>query len=531
MKARFSSPAGKASTNLIASPGAAAPPDILDRDLTDVTTSSIEAYRHYAAGIDQHQRSRFLDALQHFERAVQVDPNFALAFVKMAVVCTNIGRSNDSDTYAERALSLVGRLTPRERYYIEGFYYSTKIETTARSIAAYEKAIELYPNHSASRNNLAVIYMRMDQLDKAIDHYTVLRERGFDFPGTAGNLASAFVAQGEYNTGLAVIREFVARFPNVEAGHLFAGRMSLAANRLDEATAAFEKALELRPNFPPAELGLTEMRLANDEFERAQRAAEVLAASPLKNAQFRGLRVGAQAELYRGRTGDAQRLLSSAAGVFGNDGSNESALARAVIAEIHLAQGDREAAVAESTRAVADARGRLSALDGYLTGSMAGSPVLRSEYQRLVDALPFGSDKVLPLLADAAIAVENGRHRQALEWLQTVDAALPPGPISAGEIGIVRQPRGLMTYWRARAHLAGGDLDAAEQAFTTFVNSGFLRLSSPIEYVRAHYYLGQIAEKKRNASTAREHYARFLSYWKDGDIDRDKVAEALKKVS
>ena len=58
----------------------------LDRDLKDVTTSSLEAYRYYAAGIEQHQRSRY-DSLpcRSFEKAVSIDPNFALAYVKMAV--------------------------------------------------------------------------------------------------------------------------------------------------------------------------------------------------------------------------------------------------------------------------------------------------------------------------------------------------------------------------------------------------------------------------------------------------------------
>ena len=136
------------------------------------------------------------------------------------------------------------------------------METTARSIEAYQKVVELYPDHSASRNNLAVLYMRTDQLDKAIDQLTILRERGFDFPGTAGNLSASFIGQGEYNTGLAVMKEFVARFPNVEAGHNYVGATSVASNRLDEARAAFERALELRPNFAPANAGLVQIALA-----------------------------------------------------------------------------------------------------------------------------------------------------------------------------------------------------------------------------------------------------------------------------
>jgi hypothetical protein len=55
-------------------------------------------------------------------------------------------------------------------------------------------------------------------------------------------------------------------------------------------------------------------------------------------------------------------------------------------------------------------------------------------------------------------------------------------------------------------------------------------LFTPIEFVRSHYYLAQIAERSGDPVKAREYYQRFLFYWKDGDIDRDKVAEAIKKT-
>jgi hypothetical protein len=48
-------------------------------------------------------------------------------------------------------------------------------------------------------------------------------------------------------------------------------------------------------------------------------------------------------------------------------------------------------------------------------------------------------------------------------------------------------------------------------------------------YVRSFFHLGQIAEKKGEKAAARKHYERFLFYWKDGDTDRDRVAEAQRK--
>ena len=105
VKERFAG-GGSMLTDLLSRPGSSpALSADLDRDLKDVTTSSMEAYREYAAGVEQNQRSRYLDALPHFEKAVSIDPNFALAYVKMAVATGNMGRTTERDRYAQRALT------------------------------------------------------------------------------------------------------------------------------------------------------------------------------------------------------------------------------------------------------------------------------------------------------------------------------------------------------------------------------------------------------------------------------------------
>ena len=530
VKAQFVSSSGGILGGVFTRPGAR-PAAGIDRDLKDVTTSSMEAYRDYALGIDQHQRSRFLDAIVHFERAVKIDPNFALAYVKMAVASSNMGRSNDRERYAKRALELVDRLTPRERYYIEGFYYSATIEETSRAIAAYEKAIELYPDHSASRNNLATLYIRTDQYDKAIVEYEALREQGFEFPGAAGNLASAYIAAGKPDQGIAVVQDFAGRYPSLESAFMYVGQMLSTVNRFDEADVAFQKGLALRPGFPPINASRSMVRQLRDDFEESQQLGETLVRHPLPQARHLGHVQLAYLHMLRGRTKEALKRLQLGVAEQEPSGTNESASLRTTAAELQLALGRPGEAAAEATRAIADARGRLSSFEAWFFGTIAGVPNARIEYGRVVDKLPVGSDKYLPLLADAVAAVEAGRHAEAIALIARVKPHLPPGPIVAGNILPIRQPNILIAYWSARAQLGTGNHAEAEKLFTEVINAGWSRFFSPIEYVRSFYYLGQLAEKRDDGAKAREHYKRFLFYWKDGDIDRDKVQEALKKTS
>lgn len=200
IKAKFALPGNVNPTKTLRnSPvaGAATTPLSLDRDLTNVTTSSIEAYRYYVEGIDFHNRARELEALPLLEKAIKVDPTFAMALVKLAVVESNLGHPLKREEYAKRALEHVDRLTPRERYYIEGYYYSARGETLERAIDSYRKAIELYPDHAPARHNLALMYAGLGREEEAIPLYEELRRRRMAFPITYTNLAAVYQRLGQ----------------------------------------------------------------------------------------------------------------------------------------------------------------------------------------------------------------------------------------------------------------------------------------------------------------------------------------------
>jgi tetratricopeptide (TPR) repeat protein len=80
------------------------------------------------------------------------------------------------------------------------------------------------------------------------------------------------------------------------------------------------------------------------------------------------------------------------------------------------------------------------------------------------------------------------------------------------------------------ALLAAGRLSDAEARFRRVVDASTERVNAPIEYVRSLYALGTVYEKLGDPQRAREHYARFLEHWREGDLDRDKVTAAERKL-
>ena len=78
--------------------------------MTEITTSSIEAYRYYAEGLHFHERGLSEQAAPLLERAIETDPTFAMAHAKLAVVYNNLVDWDKRDYYAKKALDLTDRL-------------------------------------------------------------------------------------------------------------------------------------------------------------------------------------------------------------------------------------------------------------------------------------------------------------------------------------------------------------------------------------------------------------------------------------
>ena len=86
-------------------------------------------------------------------------------------------------------------------------------------------------------------------------------------------------------------------------------------------------------------------------------------------------------------------------------------------------------------------------------------------------------------------------------------------------------------YSLASTYLEAGDDDKASEWFQRIAEATVERVEWPIHYVRSFYFLGKIHENRGEMEKAREYYRRFYEYWKDGDMDRERVEEARKKLA
>jgi tetratricopeptide (TPR) repeat protein/TolB-like protein/predicted Ser/Thr protein kinase len=505
----------------------------LDRGVTEITTSSIEAYRYYAEGLNFHERGLFSQAMPLLERAIQIDPDFAMALAKLAVVHYNLRSFTKSEEYAKHALAHVERLTTRERYYIEGFYYGLRAETRARSIEAYKQELALHPEHQASRHNLALTYGMIERFREGIAEYEELLRRGTSNPTSYENLADFLISIGDMARAHQVAEEFVAKQPENALGYRTLGTTLAADGQLDAARAAYDKSVALDPLSFPARLGQRSIAHLQDRWQDVDAINEEFLKSPNAFQQYLGLIGSAQLAALRGQGRAALGLLERAARVPGNSAA-QRANAHNGLGRLLIRRGNAPAALSQAQQALVDSRG----LDQEFE-SLRIMAVAQAGSGRLAD-----SQKTLALLETRAQIVPSERDARRVRWTRGL-AALMAGDTATAATDLAGAAEMLPAYghvigpptdhadlWfdASWAHVkAGRDNEAAK--WLERLQKGFERLDSPDAYARSFFMLGQIYERRGDSTHAREQYARFLDLWRDGDAEREWVAEAQRKVA
>ena len=132
-----------------------------------MTTHSLEALQNHAAGYAQLAQGRFLAAVPLFERAIALDPNFAMAYQMLSTAFNNAGDAGLEAEYRRKAFSLIDRVSELERHRISATYYSSTGELD-KTIDAYRMAIGSYPRVWGFHNGLSDNYIVLGQFEEGL---------------------------------------------------------------------------------------------------------------------------------------------------------------------------------------------------------------------------------------------------------------------------------------------------------------------------------------------------------------------------
>ncbi len=137
--------------------------------LEQATTSSLEALQAFSLGQSEHHNTNDEAAIPHLKRAVELDPNFAMAWATLGVSLNNTTRLSESVTALKKAYELRDRASEREKLYIQAHYYDEVLLDPDKTLAVYAEWRQTYPRDTLPYDNGALVNSQMGHHDKALE--------------------------------------------------------------------------------------------------------------------------------------------------------------------------------------------------------------------------------------------------------------------------------------------------------------------------------------------------------------------------
>jgi eukaryotic-like serine/threonine-protein kinase len=141
----------------------------LDVPLVQATTSSLEALQALSLGVKAAEEKGFAEALPYDERAIELDPNFALGYSEVGADYASLGELGRASEYYTKAFQLRERASEREKLSIAADYYSNVTGELDKAVQTCQEEIESYPRGGAAYSNLGFVYGAQGQYEKAVE--------------------------------------------------------------------------------------------------------------------------------------------------------------------------------------------------------------------------------------------------------------------------------------------------------------------------------------------------------------------------
>ena len=178
--------------------------------IEQATTSSLAALKAYAEGDEKRAQGQELESIAAYKLAVELDPNFAIAYVRLGAVYARLQEPALADEYLRKGFERREHVSEREKLYIAAHYYADSTGDVPSAIQTYELWRQVYPRDWIPANNLGSTYTLVGRLDEAIEASQAALRLNPDHILPYYGLARAFIRSGRFAEGKAVCEKTIA---------------------------------------------------------------------------------------------------------------------------------------------------------------------------------------------------------------------------------------------------------------------------------------------------------------------------------
>jgi tetratricopeptide (TPR) repeat protein len=217
-----------------------------------VTTSSDEARKEYLAGRDLSEKLRITDSIAHYDKAISLDPNFALAELNRAQVSPS---AKEFFEHLKKAVALSDKASDGERMLIQAAEAGANGDPTKQK-EILDKLVAAYPNDERAHFNLGGYYFGQQDFAQAITHYKKATELAPDYSTAFNILGYAYRQNEAYSDAENAFKKYIELIPNDPNPYDSYAELLLKMGRFDEAITQYNKALAIEPNFINSHFGI-----------------------------------------------------------------------------------------------------------------------------------------------------------------------------------------------------------------------------------------------------------------------------------
>jgi eukaryotic-like serine/threonine-protein kinase len=446
-----------------------------NRPLEQATSPSPEAVQQLAEGYRRHLAMDVRGAIQHYQRATGLDPNFGLAYAALGAAHGSLAELDLATANEKKAYELRARMTELTRFHVEDLYYDFVTGEQDKAYPVLLQWVQTFPRDVTGHNNFARCLRLLAQLDRAADE--------------AHEAARLLPTPWSYNNSVV---------------------SSVAADRLEEARATFDEAQTRKFDTPDLRENRVLLAFLQKDEPSMEEQWDWAAGKPIAPRFLFGR---SRVQAYHGHFREARRLTAQAINAVTNSDILEPAYCNGVAALREAEVGNSAQAQRLAAKALASTPNRIGQLGVALAFARAGNI---EQARKLADALsqndPLNTsvqNYSLPTIR-AAIKLHENDPAAAIEILRLTvkyDLAFADGFNDLYPAYI----RGLAYLQMREGRLAAAEFQKLVD-HPGIVGRTVTGALSHLQLARAHKLMGDEA-------AARKSYEEFLSLWKDADSD------------
>ena len=461
-----------------------------DTPIKEATTPSLEALKAYSLAIKTRSTQGDAAAILLFKRAIELDPNFAMAFARLGISYLNTGQPALASQNIQTAYDLRERVSEREKLTISAYYFALVTGEIDKSTQTYELWAQSYPRDDVPHNNLGLNYQYLGQNEKALTETAEsIRLNPEESTVSRGNLVCFYALTNRLEEAKLAYQQAIAR--KVGTKLLHDARFAVAFVERDAAE------MDRQSSWAADKPGTEDLLLAH------QGDVEAFSGHLVKARDFS--RRAVESAQHADESEDAAQNQMNAAlreAEFGNSAQvrseTASALAKSSTTGIRVLSALALARVGESDRAqkMADDLHKENPLNTMINGYWL--PTIR-----------------------AAVEINRKNPEKAIQILEAASLYELGNPLPSLAFGATLYP----VYLRGQAYLLLGQGSAAGAEFQKYVDHKSMVNSYPLGAL-ARLGLARADAAQKDTVRARAAYQDFLTLWKDADPDIPILKEA-----